>query len=269
MRIDFPILLLATSLLFLLSCGPAKGPHADAVAETLTAASGAASEAISAPAFGQLIVVSTAGWDSVKGILRCYEWAENAWQEALPPIPIVVGKNGMAWGRGLEDFRSRPGPVKREGDLRSPAGIFRLGTAFGYAAAREAAWVKLDYTPVEKTTMCIEDTASAHYNRIVDEQATSPDWNSTDHMRRKDDLYEWGVFVAHNADDPAPGGGSCIFLHVWRQNDSGTAGCTAMEKDQIKRLLAWIDPAAAPAIVQAPQSEYAALKKAYELPELP
>ena len=265
MQIPLPTLLLALCAAVWPSCRPAAS-H-DTVAAPAVEASEPAFEP--APAFSQLIVVTTAGWNSISGTLLTYAWKENAWQQALGPIPIVVGKNGMAWGRGLEDFRSRTGPVKKEGDLRSPAGIFRLGTAFGYASASDAAWVKLDYTPVEKTTMCIEDIASAHYNRIVDERATLSDWNSTDHMLRKDDLYEWGVFVAHNAEDPAPGGGSCIFLHVWSKNGSGTAGCTAMEKEQIKRLLAWIDPAAAPAIVQAPQSEYAALRDSYLLPKLP
>lgn len=224
--------------------------------------------AIHEPIRRQLLLVTTAGWDSVQGTLTAYSQTDGKWQMALDPIPIVVGKNGMAWGRGTEDFRTRSGPVKREGDKRSPAGIFQLGSAFGYADAEAAKWVRMEYVPVKETTMCIEDTASAYYNQIVDESQTETDWNSTDHMLRKDELYEWGLFVAHNADEPEPGGGSCIFLHVWRTNDAGTAGCTAMEKKQLVRLLEWLDPKAAPTIVQVPRNEYPDLRKLQELPEL-
>ena len=46
-------------------------------------------------------------------------------------------------------------------------------------------------------------------------------------MRRDDALYTWVVEVRHN---PAaiPGGGSCIFLHVWDGPADTTVGCTAM-----------------------------------------
>lgn len=217
----------------------------------------------------QLLLVTTADWDSVQGTLTAYSHEGGTWQQVFGSIPIVVGKNGMAWGLGTEDFRSRPGPVKQEGDLRSPAGMYDLVTAFGYADSATAQWVRLPYVPVGKGTMCIEDTASAFYNRIVEEHETPPDWNSTDHMRRKDDLYEWGVFVGHNEKHPTPGGGSCIFLHIWRKNDSGTAGCTAMAKQEMVRLLEWLDPETKPILVQVPRQEYTALQKAHQLPELP
>ncbi|RMG61635.1 MAG: hypothetical protein D6722_19455 [Bacteroidetes bacterium] len=217
----------------------------------------------------RLLVVRTAGWDSVAGTLHTFVRAESGWEMATEPIPIVVGKNGLGWGRGIQDFTSRPGPVKQEGDLKSPAGVFSLGEAFGYADPQAATFIKAPYTHVTAVTMCIEDTASAHYNRILDEGAETPDWNSTDHMLRQDDLYEWGMFVNHNRPGPVPGGGSCIFLHVWRQNDSGTAGCTAMPKVRMRELLAWIDPQQSPLLVQLPAAEYAALQAEWGLPALP
>ena len=45
----------------------------------------------------------------------------------------MFGKNGLAWGKGIADnLDQRDGPVKHEGDGKAPAGIFKLGTAFGY-----------------------------------------------------------------------------------------------------------------------------------------
>ncbi|MEZ4850769.1 MAG: hypothetical protein R3B93_19570 [Bacteroidia bacterium] len=72
--------------------------------------------------------------------------------------------------------------------------------------------------------MCIEDGTSAYYNQIIDEEQAQADWNSTDHMLRKDDLYEWGMFVVHNSPQAVNGDGSCIFLHVAEIDGDGTAG---------------------------------------------
>ncbi len=265
MRTNHALLLFLAGI-WLYACGPASPGTSS---ETTPVSDSLSAPSIQTPPHSQIVIVTTAGWDSVGGTLHAFDWQGDHWELALQPIPIVVGKNGLAWGRGTEDFTDRQGPVKREGDKRSPAGMFELGTAFGYAPAEEAAWIKSPYVPVIGSTMCIEDVASTHYNQILDEGATEADWNSTDHMLRKDDLYEWGMFVKHNASPPTPGGGSCIFLHVWRENDLGTAGCTAMDKSRIKDLLAWLDPEASPLLIQLPRAEYAPFLQTYNLPQLP
>ena len=70
-------------------------------------------------------------------------------------------------------------------------------------------------------------------------------------MRRDDHVYELGVVVEHN-DACVPGRGSAIFLHVWREPGAPTAGCTSMARDDLLRLLRWLDPAAEPLLVQLP-----------------
>ncbi|MDX2283594.1 MAG: hypothetical protein NW241_05500 [Bacteroidia bacterium] len=218
------------------------------------------------PAHRQVLVVITPDWDSVRGELLRMQWESGTWKQAGEAIPVIVGRKGMAWGIGLEDYRGRPGPVKQEGDKRSPAGIFRLGAAFGYAPPEQARFVRGDYVHVTAATMCIEDTASAAYNQILDEGSRPSDWVSTDHMLRKDDLYEWGVWVLHNAPDAEPGGGSCIFLHVWNPDGSGTAGCTSMDKSRMREVMAWLDPAQNPVLLQGPALAYGPLRETLGLP---
>jgi zinc D-Ala-D-Ala dipeptidase len=56
---------------------------------------------------------------------------------------------------------------------------------------------------------------------------------------------------------PEPGGGSCVFLHIWHSHDTfdanqSTAGCTAMSQTELEALLAWLDPARKAVLVQLP-----------------
>lgn len=216
----------------------------------------------------QLIIVQTAHWDSVSGQLQRYQWHKNHWLEVGEPISINVGKNGMHWGKGLTDYGvNTPGMAKREGDGRSPAGIFPLIAAFGYAHPDSLEGLHFPYEHVNTLTQCIEDTASAYYNRIIHGEETVSDWSSTDQMLRKDDLYEWGILVGHNYGSATEvGDGSCIFMHAWRKAGSGTAGCTAMEKDKMKELIYWLDEGKNPLLLQIPKSAYRAFKKRYILP---
>lgn len=223
----------------------------------------------------QIVVVTTDDWTGVSGMLQRFERSKphDAWTPAGPAFPIVVGKSGLAWGRGLvsnERLGAGTGdPVKREGDGKAPAGVFSLGTAFGYEP-QALAGSRMPYLPLGPSTECVDDMTSRYYNRIVDRQHIgAPDWHSSEQMLRSDELYHWGIYVDHNAKPVRPGGGSCIFLHVWRAAGSGTVGCTAMPKDDIEQLLKWLDPAQAPLLVQMPRRQYDRVRRALALPELP
>jgi L,D-peptidoglycan transpeptidase YkuD (ErfK/YbiS/YcfS/YnhG family) len=60
-------------------------------------------------------------------------------------------------------------------------------------------------------------------------------------MKRTDELYEFGAVIEYNTDPVVPGHGSAIFLHVWSGPQSSTAGCVALAKDDVRRLLRWLD----------------------------
>jgi D-alanyl-D-alanine dipeptidase len=218
----------------------------------------------------QLIVVTAPDWNSVQGRMERWERIEatNSWRAVGEAIPIVVGKSGMAWGSGmaLPDSIRQPGdPVKHEGDGRSPAGVFSLGTAFGYASS-PLEGTMLPYLTLTETTECVDDVQSNSYNRLVDRSAVTPDWKSSEHMRDVGEAYRLGIVVNHNgianpatASQPVRGGGSCIFLHIWKDAAHGTAGCTAMSASNVEGLLRWLDPKRHPMLVQVPTQAYARL----------
>jgi D-alanyl-D-alanine dipeptidase len=223
----------------------------------------------------QMVVVTTSDWNSVSGTLQRFErgGSRGKWMAVGQPFPIVVGKSGLAWGSGLvttELLGAKAGdPIKQEGDGKAPAGVFSLGTAFGYEA-QLLAGSRMPYVDLTSSIECVDDAKSQHYNRIVDRHAIpAPDWNSSEQMLRDDELYHWGVYVDHNASPTRPGGGSCIFLHIWRGAGQGTVGCTAMPVEHIKQLIEWFDPAKSPLLVQMPRAQYDQARKRLERGKLP
>lgn len=215
----------------------------------------------------QLIVVTTRGWNETPGTLQRYERKDvrASWQRVGAAVPIVVGANGLGWGRGVNAPVKSDGPVKHEGDSRSPAGIFTLETAFGYAPADSAQWLRLPYRRATSTYECVDDTTSRYYNQTLERSSVTPDWHSSEIMRRSDDAYRWGVIVAHNRPARAAAG-SCIFLHIWNGPAEGTPGCTAMAETQLLAIMQWLDPARQPRLVQLTDAEYARLRSRWALP---
>jgi D-alanyl-D-alanine dipeptidase len=225
----------------------------------------------------QLVVVTTADWSATAGTLRRYERAGGGWRAVGEPVAVAVGRSGLGWGRGLHGGPPENGdPVKAEGDGRATAGAFRLSAAFGDAEHEPTG---LPYVQTGPDVECVDDPASGAYNLVL-ERTAAADWRSHEEMRRSDGLYRIGVVVAHNgagvsadlvptAAGPATvaGGGSCIFLHVWRGPGSTTAGCTAMPDGALQNVLAWLDAGAAPVLVQLPQSEADRLRGPWGLPE--
>lgn len=209
-------------------------------------------------AFGpslQLITVTTKEWNSIQGVLQRYERSQikDSWKKKGDPIEVVMGKNGLAFENG-----------KREGDGKSPSGIFSLGTGFGYSPFPEA---KIKYLKSLPSHECVDDVKSIHYNQIIDRKTVkAPDWKSSEQMKRGDDLYKLGIVVNHNTKDPVPSGGSCIFLHIWRNDATGTAGCTAMKEKNMKELLSWVDESKNPLLVQLPEEDYEKKRKLWDLP---
>jgi D-alanyl-D-alanine dipeptidase len=224
----------------------------------------------------QMIVVTTPDWNAVDGRLQRYERrsARDTWVPVGDSIAIVVGKKGLGWGAGVttsDTGRSASDPVKKEGDGKSPAGVFQLGTAFGYAP-EALSGSKLHYLELTPSIECVDDVESKFYNRVVDRSKVAVDWKSSEHMRETGEAYRLGIVVDHNgiagppSTSPVRSGGSCIFLHIWQGAGHGTAGCTAMAPAEIEVLLRWLDPKRKPLLVQLTAEEFARVMKPWGLP---
>jgi L,D-peptidoglycan transpeptidase YkuD (ErfK/YbiS/YcfS/YnhG family) len=232
--------------------------------EGLSVQSGAAAYAESR----QAVVVRTADWDQATAVLQAFERKDrlSPWKPVGNQVKAVVGRNGLGWGRGLHPEPYPSGPQKKEGDSKAPAGVFALSASFGYAAAVDVPWIKLPYRQATAALKCIDDPESNHYNRLVDLASVTADWKSSEDMRRDDDQYRLGIVVGHNTHKSVPGSGSCIFIHIWQDAETGTSGCTAVSAEDMERLLRWLDFAARPVLIQLTGGEYEQLRHTWSLP---
>jgi D-alanyl-D-alanine dipeptidase len=212
----------------------------------------------------QLIVVTAPDWNSTTGALQLFEREKTGWVKKEKSWAISLGDRGLAWGRGLHG-EPLEGPIKKEGDKTAPAGLFKIGQAYGSDKnlSFKTSW---PYQPVDKNWVCVDDPRSGHYNQIfLNDSAIKKDWSSCEIMGRADGLYKWVITIEQNP-DRQKGGGSCVFLHVWRKPGSATEGCTAMDEAYMIKILSWLNPDKNPHIVQLPQSVYDKVKTKWDLP---
>jgi D-alanyl-D-alanine dipeptidase len=214
----------------------------------------------------QAVVVTTNDWSAIQGTARLYERKDqkSKWKGVGDDFPVVIGRSGLAWS--LDSAPEGPVESKKEGDGRSPAGLFPLTSAFGRPEMPQG--TRLSYTKLDNYSECVDDAASTHYNKLVGRlQVGNFDWKSSEKMLEIGPAYDLGLFVAHNSYPVRRSDGSCIFLHVWTDASTGTAGCTAMERENLKRILAWADPAKNPYLVQLPRDAYSKYQKSWKLPK--
>ena len=221
------------------------------------------------PAESSQIIVGTAdGWNATHVTLTIHERTQSGpWKAVGPSWTGRLGKNGLVWGRGLHPVPAGT-KMKVEGDRRAPAGVFDLGGAWGYAPSIQKA-PSLSYVQVTTRDLWFEDVNSPLYNqylRINHEPRTAEEKKAQ--MKQGYHAHSLKLFIAHNAYPRIqPGAGSSIFFHIWRNGGNATTfGCTTMSEENLKRLIATIDPTRRPVYVLLPKVEYEQYRAAWKLP---
>jgi len=197
---------------------------------------------------GQLLYVETSSISATHGTMNLYERKnEHKRWKLVYSFRVMVGRTGMA--RDPQNVLQLPDtmPVKHEGDGKSPAGIFQLGPVFSYHDLKK---LQMPFVRMDTADLCVDDENSAYYNTLIRSNSAKHDYNSFEYMKRRDSLYEYGVWVLYNSTPVIPGNGSCIFIHVWRDENSPTAGCTAMSRENILKLIYRLDKKKNPLLVQ-------------------
>ena len=190
----------------------------------------------------QLIFATNRDSSSARVTIHVLERNNGVLQLVFPAFAGSIGKMGYA---AINN--------KREGDGKSPSGIFPLGIVFGYDPS---VVTKMPYRQATDDDFWVDDANSEDYNKWVRGNPNATSWEK---MRRNDDQYKYGVVIEYNMSPIVKGKGSAIFLHVWKEGGP-TLGCVSMPEEMVLKILGWLDPAKKPLIIMGTESELRAIR---------
>jgi L,D-peptidoglycan transpeptidase YkuD (ErfK/YbiS/YcfS/YnhG family) len=140
-------------------------------------------------------------------------------------LPVAIGRGGIKAN-------------KRESDGATPRGIFRLRRLWWRADRHPRPRTQLPVRRIRADDGWCEDPRDRHYNQRV----TVPKGSAADRLTRADALYDFIIELDHNTRPRVTGRGSAVFIHVARPQFAPTAGCVALTKPMLRRLLAHVGP---------------------------
>ncbi len=150
-------------------------------------------------------------------ILTLHTKQNGIWTEILS-CNARVGKNGITSN-------------KREGDAKTPTGIYSFGQAFGVAGNPG---ISRNWLTVNNNHYWIDDSNSQYYNKLVDANQTGIQWSSAEHLASYGTAYKYAIAVNYNT-ACTPGAGSAIFLHC--SSGGSTTGCISISESNMIKIL--------------------------------
>ena len=221
----------------------------------------------------QAVVGVTEGWNSSHARVSLVERNANGqWVRVLGPFPARLGRNGTVWGLGIH-ANPRGATLKKEGDGRSPAGIFAIGGLWTTTKTPVKHDRALPEVKVGPNDLWVTDlNMPKYYNRYVrlDHPAATP-WELHEQMKQTDYPHSIKLLICHNTAGtpgrPVLGGGSSIFFHIWRNDGAApTAGCTTLREQELRAIISRLSVARHPVYVLLPSAEYVRLRPSWRLP---
>jgi L,D-peptidoglycan transpeptidase YkuD (ErfK/YbiS/YcfS/YnhG family) len=176
------------------------------------------------------VLVTADTFSSTTASVQRFERARpNApWQISGGPATALIGHNGVAWARAFRSLARKNEPVKVEGDKCTPAGFYKIGRSFGFAASDRP-----DYMQITDGMTCVDDVSSPAYNTIASRAEVGPNVHGENMWRVPE--YLRGLLIDYPTDRKARAG-SCIFIHLQLLGKTGTSGCVALPEPQLEAL---------------------------------
>ena len=154
---------------------------------------------------------------------------------------IIVKNNGYLEYKNFK-FRCALGKagVKtkiQEGDNITPKGTYKILNI--YYRKDRIKKITSNFRPIEiSKDMCwCDDPKSKKYNQLI----KLPNRYSHEKFFKKDNSYDLIVILNYNINPIIKNKGSAIFIHIAKKNYKSTAGCIALKKDDLLKLIKIID----------------------------
>lgn len=140
-------------------------------------------------------------------------------------FPVALGRGGIR-------------ADKREGDGGTPRGRFKLLRLWWRADRLPRPRAALPLRRIRQDDGWCEDPRDRNYNRPVKRSPSS----TADRLWREDHLYDLIIELDHNTRPRIPFRGSAVFIHFARKGFTPTAGCIALKRGDLQKLLAMLAP---------------------------
>ena len=184
-------------------------------------ASGLEIDKINIPADSQVLITLAGSRSSDTGELNVYTKGDDgAWKTVYAGIRAKYGMNGLY--------------KEKEGDSKTPVGVFKMNTPFGIADSVEG--FPDNYIKVDPDMYWNGDSASDRYNKLVNaKEYTAFDRSASEHLINYSGYYDYCIDTGYNYEG-TPYRGSAIFLHCV-VNDEHTHGCIAIPKEYMTEIM--------------------------------
>ena len=156
------------------------------------------------PGVDKVITVSPLKEYGNTAVIRAYRKDGADWTLRFETSGYL-GKNGVS-------------AEKREGDGKTPSGVYTFGRAFGVSDDPGSA---TPYVKVTENDVWVDDPNSARYNQWAGKDAPDADWKSAEHLIKFPEAYKYAIAINYNTNPAVPGLGSAIFIHC---STGGNAG---------------------------------------------
>lgn len=173
----------------------------------------------------QLVTVQATGNTAV--IKYFYKNNNGNWKEEFS-TKGHVGYNGISSN-------------KREGDGHTPEGVYTFGTSFG---THKNIDTKFKYHKLDNNDWWCADPSSSKFNTFQHRNGSNNNWSTKggEHLIDYPTAYEYALSINYNTGNKTPNKGSAIFIHC--DKGGSTAGCVAVPKDKMQKLLKELKPTA-------------------------
>jgi len=150
---------------------------------------------------------------------------------------IIVKKSGYLKYKNFK-FRCALGRAgikekKFEGDNITPRGTYRIIKVFYRSDRIKNLTTRITKIKIKKNMGWCDDFKSKDYNKLI----KIPFKYSYEKLFRTDHVYDLVILINYNYKPIIRNKGSAIFLHIAKKNYQKTAGCIALKKKHLLKIL--------------------------------
>ena len=171
----------------------------------------------------QMLIVAAFSEDATDAWISLHEKQSDGSWHMIMTSPGFIGKNGLG--------------KTREGDAKTPTGVFHFNRAFGIA---DDPGCSIPYVKVDEDAYWSGDPREGyHYNELVsikDLPGLDLESGDSEHIIDYPYHYQYCLNISYN-EEGTPGLGSAIFLHCLAPAKPFTGGCVSVPEDHMRYVM--------------------------------